>query len=495
MNKLKKVLKMKIVKERSRLIVTEYTETEDHEIEKLVSTMDNIFIYRDDDKEIIYLPTGLEKIVTNLFKITIEDKSNTYWDYATIKKPDSGSFTPRDQLQKDVIGFTIENAKKGNNIGIIAGPGTGKTSMTISCLLEIGMRSLIIVPTTNIRGQWKESLIRMFNVPESNITEVDSPNKFFNIKTDFTIVLQATLSSLNRKYDLEKIMKANKFGVKVIDEVHMYFHNTIKIDGSSNIKNNWYLTATFGRSAEEENKLYHQMFSAIEIFRVKDKDPTVFNRKPGNIYGHKPHMNCFMYWATSELTDDEIKSVSTSKRYNERDKKWMRYGISIPKYTALVIPPNRKTVFVNKILEIVKIASKIPYGRMLILSPTIESVEILADHIQKMFPKYFVGTIHSHNSKEVNDAVKSKADILISTVKSSGTGFDVKDLSVLVCAEQFKSPILAEQVSGRLRRRSDGKDTYMYDIVDASVPQLRAWGSSRAELLKRKSKKFTVIDL
>ena len=486
---------MKIIKERSRLIVTEYTEQEKHEIEKIVSTMDNIFLYTDDDKNIVYLPTGLQHIVDDKFKVKIEDKSKSYWEYNTLTKPEKNGFTPRDQMQIDIIKFTIEHAKNGKNIGIIAPPGGGKTAMTCSCAIEVGLKTLIIVPTTNVRGQWKDTLIKMFGISESNITEVDSPDKFINVKTDFCIILQASLSAINKKYDLEKVMKANKFGTKIIDEAHMYFNNTIKIDGSSNIKNNWYLTATFGRSAEEENKLYHQMFSDIELFRVNDKKPTIFNRKPGNVYGQKPHMNCFMYWASSGLTDEEIKSVSTAVRYNERDHKWMRYGVSIPKYIELVIPSDQKTLFIRKILQIVHTASKIPYGRMLLLTPTIDSVETLCKYIKEMFPKYFVGTIHSHNTKEVNDGVKDKADIIISTVKSSGTGFDVKDLSVLVCVEQFKSPILAEQVSGRLRRRPDGRDTYMYDIVDASVPQLCNWGSSRAELLKRKSKKFTVVDL
>ena len=80
-------------------------------------------------------------------------------------------------------------------------------------------------------------------------------------------------------------------------------------------------------------------------------------------------------------------------------------------------------------------------------------------------------------------------------MKSCGTGFDVKGLSKLIVAEQFKSWILADQVSGRLRRRPDGKVTYMWDIVDASIPQLRAWANARADVLRRKSKSFKVIDL
>ena len=138
---------------------------------------------------------------------------------------------------------------------------------------------------------------------------------------------------------------------------------------------------------------------------------------------------------------------------------------------------------------------EVDYGSTLVLTPTIASVEILREHVEKMFPDKKVGTYHSRNTKAENDKNKATCDILISTVKSCGTGFDVKGLSKLIVAEQFKSWILADQVSGRLRRRPDGKDTYMWDIVDASIPQLRAWANARADVLRRKSKSFKVIDL
>jgi len=112
-----------------------------------------------------------------------------------------------------------------------------------------------------------------------------------------------------------------------------------------------------------------------------------------------------------------------------------------------------------------------------------------------MFPDKSIGVIHSQQPKAENDRVKKECDIMISTCKSAGTGFDVKDLSKLVVAEQFKSWILADQVSGRLRVRPDGRDTYMWDIVDASIKQLRAWAHTRANILKKKSKSFKVIEL
>lgn len=374
---------------------------------------------------------------------------------------------------------------------------THNTFMACYSAIKVGLRTLIIVPTSGIKVQWGETLTGMFKVPPERVKVVNAPKDFINVKADFVVVTQASLSVLNKTYDLEKIMKANKFGIKVIDEVQMWFHNIIKVDANSNIANNWYLTGTFGRSGDTENRIYQEMFGDLAIFREKEKKPTIFNRKPGNVYGMKPHMHVKMMWTHSGLSKEEIASVTSSMRYSEREGKWMRYGISIPAYTELVIPSDgTMTKFLSKILQVVEMAEKeVKYGRMLILSPTIASVNVIAAYVEKMFPNKKIGTINSHNSKAENDRVKAECDILISTVKSCGTGFDVKDLSKLVVAEQFKSWILADQVSGRLRRRPDGKETYMWDIVDADIRQLRAWANARADVLKRKSKTFKVVDM
>lgn len=374
---------------------------------------------------------------------------------------------------------------------------THNTFMACYSAIKVGLRTLIIVPTSGIKVQWGETLTNMFHVDPSKVKLVNSPKDFINVKADFVIATQASLGILNNTYDLEKIMKVNKFGIKVIDEVQMWFHNIIKVDANSNICHNWYLTGTFGRSGDDENTLYQQMFGDLAMFREEQKKPTIFNRKPGNVYGMKPHMHVKMMWTKSGLSKEEIKSVTSSMRYSEREGKWMRYGISIPAYTELVIPSDgTMTRFLRNVLKVVEMAEKeVTYGKTLILSPTIASVNVIASYVSKMFPKKKIGTINSHNSKAENDRVKAECDILISTVKSCGTGFDVKGLSKLIVAEQFKSWILADQVSGRLRRRDDGKETYMWDIVDAQIPQLRAWANARADVLKRKAKTFKVIDL
>jgi hypothetical protein len=374
---------------------------------------------------------------------------------------------------------------------------THNTFMACYSAIQVGLRTLIIVPTSGIKVQWGETLTNMFKVDSSKVLLVNKPTDFVNVKADFVIASHASLAALNKNYDLEKIMKSNRFGIKVIDEVQMWFHNIVKIDGNANICHNWYLTGTFGRSADEENQLYQQMFGDLAIFREKEKTPTIFNRRPGNVYGMKPHMNVKMMWGTSGLSKEQIKAVSNSIRYSERAGKWMRYGISIPAYTELVIPSDgTMTQYLQMVLKIIRDAeNSVNYGRTLILGATINTVEIVADHVRKMFPTKKVATYHSRNTKEENERGKAECDILVSTVSSCGTGFDMKDLSRLITYTGWASWIASDQISGRLRRRPDGKDTYMWDIVDSSVPQLRAWANKRADVYKRKCKTFKVIDV
>jgi hypothetical protein len=374
---------------------------------------------------------------------------------------------------------------------------THNTFMACYSAIKVGLRTLIIVPTSGIKQQWIDTLTDMFNVDPSRVKAVNKPSDFINVKADFVVVSQASLSVLNKQYNLEKIMKDNKFGIKVIDEVQMWFHNIIKVDGNSNICHNWYLTGTFGRSGQEENDLYQKMFGDLQIFREKNKKSTIFNPRPGNIYGMKPYMHVKMMWTKSGLSKEEIQSVMGSMRYSERAEKWVRYGISVPAYTNLVIPPDgTMTKHLGHILKTIKMADKeVTYGRMLVLDSTIAATEIIADKLKKMFPNKKIYTYHSKHTKEENDIAKAEADILVSTVKSAGTGFDMKDLSKLVVSAPFCSWILSDQISGRLRRRPDDKDVYMWDIVDAEIKQLRSWANTRADCYKRKCKTFKVVDM
>ena len=378
---------------------------------------------------------------------------------------------------------------------------THNTFMSCYSAIEVGQRTLIIAPTSSIKQQWADTLTGMFNVKPENVLLVNSPSQFVNVSKDFVVVSQASLASLNKKYNLEKIMKDNKFGIKVIDEVQMWFRNIVDVDSNCNIANNWYITGTFGRSGEQENRIYQEMFGDLAIFREKEKTPTIFNRKPGNVYGMKPYINVNMVWTHSGLSKEEIKSVMTSIRYSEREGKWMRFGISVPAYLELVIPSDKKmTKYLNTLLKVVKKAYKeVPNGKMLILTSTIAASETIAYYVRQLFPDKVVNVYNASVPSADREPMKKNSDILVSTTASAGTGFDMKGLTKLLLAAPIKSWILTTQITGRLRRNKDANgndiECYEWDLVDADIGQLRAWANARADVYKRISKRFKVIDM
>lgn len=488
-----------IVKQKTRLIFDDYTDNERRYIENLSSTMDNVFIYLNEEKRRICLPTGMEKSIGKLFpKHRIIDQSNDYWDYDRIPIIEH-PMKPRNQLQEDFISYALDKISKQQKIGGILSVGTGKTFMACYCAIAARLKTLIIAPTSSIRQQWADTLTDMFKIDPSKVLIARTPEDFIHRTKDawFIITIHPTLASLNKRYDMEEVLRNCKFGFKVIDEVQMWFQNIINIDGCCNIPNNLYLTGTFGRSGEAENNLYQEMFGDINIFREKQKEPTFWNRKPGNIYGMKPHTICKMFWGHSHLTKEELQKVTNKWRYSERSDKWTRIGIGIATYSKLIFPEDGTvTPFMKQLIKVIRRAFKeCDYGKTLILMPSIASAEMFKSIMKEMYPDLTVGTIHSYNSFAENTNNKKTCDCLVSTPQSAGTGFDYKGLSRLIVAAQYSSWILTSQIRGRCRVRDDGRPTYMYDMVDADIPQLRRWANKRAAILRKECLEFKVIDI
>src|SRR5699024_5332326 len=103
--------------ERTRLLFTNYTDTEKRQLQDMVASMDNIFLYEDADKRVLELPPGiLSDIKKNFPRAKYTDASNEYWPYERIH-PVSHSAKPRNQLQTDFISYLINESKRGNKVG------------------------------------------------------------------------------------------------------------------------------------------------------------------------------------------------------------------------------------------------------------------------------------------------------------------------------------------------------------------------------------------
>lgn len=358
---------------------------------------------------------------------------------------------------------------------------THNTYMSINHAIKVGEKTLIICPTTAILEQWVKTLKNMFNVPENRIYRVIGTSGLRHMKDDhdWVLVLEQTLQTAVRDKTLEELLFDAKFGLKITDEVHMFLRNNISIDCSTNIERSLYCTGTFFRTDEEESNLFNAVYHNILRFEVVDQ-------KELERYGQKKHIEVYSVVINSRLTRREVNHIVIHAKIGRKTVP----TVSVGRYMDIVCPRDgRITEYMKQSLSVIRrMRDRVPYGRMLVLVPSIYATKQFRQLIAEMFPKLKVGCINSDQSRLLNNNVKEEADIIVSTSKSSGVGFDMDDLSILIAVEQFRSSVLVEQISGRLRPRKDGKHTYYVDIADSALGSyLLRWRSDRLERLKKKA--------
>ena len=137
------------------------------------------------------------------------------------------------------------------------------------------MKTLIIMHRDSLRSQWVKSLYDLNGYSSREVYELTSSAELDAIangqlKLDYDIYLMthATFqAACNRIRDCEKIHNITKnlhIGLKIIDEAHLYFRDTLLMDFLFNVKRNVYLTATDGRSSKDEDAIFRSALSAVQ---------------------------------------------------------------------------------------------------------------------------------------------------------------------------------------------------------------------------------------
>lgn len=307
------------------------------------------------------------------------------------------------------------------------------------------MKPLIVAPTTLLKNQWCEEFEGV-GVPRSDIAIdiYDAPNRK---------VCVVTISSIENELrkdwkGLMNVVSKSGFGIKVVDEAHLHLKGILKFDAICNIKYNWYLSATLGRSDVLEDNILNRALSDAQRF--------VGNAK----YEEYQHQYVNVYF-------QDIYYYPSNKLCNE----YFRYGskglIKSTYYNMLMNYYQGKPL-IDNIIYVAKCArSLIDYGKMVIVIPLIEIIDHVVEAMNNdhFFDKYTIGSVDGTMPLKQKRSVLD-GDIILSTMQSIGTGVDIPGLSILVNFDAFKSAITAEQCVGRLRRRKDDKDCYYIDVCD-----------------------------
>lgn len=341
---------------------------------------------------------------------------------------------------------------------------THNTFMTLYSISKMGLKPLIITPSTLLKNQWIENLVDL-GIDLSDIAKdiYDSPNKTFCVVT-ISSLENAMRDDWNR---LMKTLKDADFGIKIVDEAHLHLKGLLKLDAICNIKHNWYLSATLGRSDMSEDRILNRA--------LKDAERFIGNSKYEEYQDEyvKVYFQDIYYHPSARLCNQHFKYGSKGLIRATYYNMLMNYGGGKP--------------FINNIITLIKrTESIIGDGKILILVPIIKTIEAVVEamHHDPYFNKYTIsGVDGSMSITTKRHALES--DIIISTSMSMGVGVDIAKLASVINFDQYASPIITEQIFGRLRNLHDGKPKYYIDICDhvKYAKVIETWGRKRRILV------------
>ena len=389
-------------------------------------------------------------------------------------------FTPRPD-QVDMIDFCTDDSNGFKPVAIQT--GGGKTAGAIASMVKLGYTTLIVLPM--LINQWYKSLKQFTTLKSEDIYVIkgfDSLQDLWKmIEEGYTpkVLLCSTrtlaLYCLHPQMPYDQIPPFSELqrrlgiGCKIIDECHMNFNTNTLIDYRCNIKVNIYLSATYSRSSTSGRKIFNMYFPADMKFgedRLKKYSTAI-------MVGY--HLNIFYR--------DTFK-FKTNKGYNH--SKYENYLLRHPhlfdRFISKVIVP----MMLNYYFRVRKDGQ-----RCLILTGTNDFAIAVAQSIERLYP-YEDTSIYFSGQKEYGDAKNLESSIIVSTIKSCGTGRDIKELKTCINTVSFSSAPLAAQVFGRLREIK-GEDTFYLDLWNEEIDSHRRHMENRSENLKYRAKQLTHI--
>ena len=348
-------------------------------------------------------------------------------------------------------------------------------------LCKIGVKTLIIMHRDSLRGQWDKSLNKMCGLTSREVHEISSTEELAAIaygtyKPNYDVYLmthatfRAGLKRLNTMDDAANITKNLGIGLKIVDEAHLEFRDTLLMDFCFNVKRNLYLTATDGRSSKDENSIFRHVFASAVYYK-----PSAFLTD-----SNRP----------KKWTD--YISIAVNTHCNPNMYKYRvngGRGMNSASYGKWVIAYDKKKTHFKCCKEILKmIYDKDPHAKVLVFMPLIDLCQDFAFYVTSELDKdqHFmydldIRTINSKNSKKDNDRAKH-SDVIVTTIGSCGTGTDIPGITAIISCTPYCSHITAEQVFGRIRYC--GKVCQYYDLYDTSVPMDMFWWRARSKKLK-----------
>ena len=405
----------------------------------------------EEDGNYLIIPRGCEEGLLELLKSAnavyrIEDKRNSG---ESIKAEFNGTLHP----EQEVAAIALLKHETGV---LSATTAFGKTVIGAYLIAKKKVNTLILVHTSALLDQWKNSLARFLDIDEALPEQPQKRGR----KKELSIIgrLGSTKNELHGKIDIaimqslvsgEEVKElACDYGMVIVDECHhvsaVSFEEILK---TTTAKYVYGLTATPTRKDGKH---------PIILMQCGD----IRYRVDAKAQAEKAGFERFVL----------PRFTSFKKPVGMDDKEFNINKI----YAALA-----ENTLRNKMI-ITDLQNALDKGRTsIILTQRASQVAILAAEIEKFCPNVFqlVGKDSAKEKKEKLERLKviptEEQFVIVATGKYVGEGFDEPRLDTLFLAAPISWKGTLQQYTGRLHRAFPGKeDVIVYDYVDVHVKML-----------------------
>ncbi len=413
-------------------------------------------IWTVDKKNKIYLPR-----ILGIKLFGKPDKIRVYRGKKQCKTISSTTTIDLRKYQNDACVAVQESYKSGELGGILVmSPGSGKTYTAIKTSVNIGRKTLIIVPQKTIGKQWNDSLLK-FGENAKIIKTGDNINALFD-KYNYLISIAKTLCiKPNGKYRFN-VKDFKKCGFVILDEIHsMVSEKYLSMFNLISVRYILALTATPKR-IDNLNYLYdHYIGNTVYEYMV-------CNRYNQPLIVHNYIAPCENYKLVNNGKSGEVNYMATYKNI-------MQCGVRIK--------------FIIKLIEKYHKMGK----KILVVDMIRAHLEMLYDKTEYLTPNRCILYAGSE--------LKTESDIIFGIYTLSKQGLDVPDCNCIILLSsvtikkdidnQWNTTIL-DQLSGRVQRK-EHKTSPLMVILNDRFSYYKRHTRHRNHYFK-KIKKWTVKD-
>ncbi len=356
-----------------------------------------------------------------------------------------GTVVLREGDQEPAVQLTLAK----DNGFLVAPAGSGKTVMGIEICRRLGLSSLWLTHTKNLKDQAIESVEELFHIPRKKIGELHG-NKW-RVGEQFTVGMIPTL----RKRDLSEIEK--EFGVVVVDEAHHVPSSTfLNVVSKFHAKHIYGLTAT----AYRRDQLEPIMFNAIGPKVAEIEHEELFEDEHLMLPSIRRVRTGWCPAKSEEMEyNDFMEAMVTNDRRNQLIVDQIIRECKNPRNTLAVLVERTKHCEILTAL----LKSRGVSCEFLVSSVDIEPKKGSDKRRKRIIPKKV-------REKIVSDFKSGMIQVLVATYDMLYEGFNHRPLNRLFLATPVKWRGSVVQALGRIQRPLEGKiDSIAYDYIDEKI--------------------------